>query len=296
MTNSFELRSLQSRPEYFTAPCCFTRYLYDKTEVMHSLLFALLDRHRDEALFWTYELYFSGLEDDLVAWLRWIYATFYFEQNTRFTELFEINLSRLRTLPDQSERDCLVGTVVSNLVHRAYQIQTFTLEYLKMNVSKLPIDENNHPIFIRFRPRDVEEYQTVDICHILPRNYLQHVSRFPIRKNGSLFLRKFIKTTNESDQPYTKDCYLQKWLFYVSETRIWRSILEKYPGFRVNHATQTVEFSSDDELETFYENYGLEPDEQPNALHIVHGIDVYNAGIFTPMLADTFYSKYTQHI
>jgi hypothetical protein len=272
--------------------CSFTRYLYDKTEVMHSLLFALLDRQRDEALFWVYELYFSGFENELVDWLRWIYYTFYSEQNTRFTELFDIHISRLYTLPIQSERDCLVGTIVSNLVHRAYQIQTFTLEYLKMNIPVLPISVNNHPVFIRFRPRDVEKYQTVDICGILPRNYLQHVSRFPIRKDGSLFLRKYINTMNESDTSYDIDCYLQKWLFYVSETRIWRSILEKYAGVRIDHSTQTVEFSSDDELEMFHETYGLEPDEQPNEVHIAHGIDVHNAGIFSPMLPNTFYTKY----
>jgi hypothetical protein len=272
--------------------CSFTRYLYDKTEVMHSLLFALLDRQRDEALFWVYELYFSGFENELVDWLRWIYYTFYSEQNTRFTELFDIHISRLYTLPVQSERDCLVGTIVSNLVHRAYQIQTFTLDYLKMNIPVLPISVNNHPVFIRFRPRDVEKYQTVDICGILPRNYLQHVSRFPIRKEGSLFLRKYINTMNESDTPYDIDCYLQKWLFYVSETRIWRSILEKYAGVRIDHSIQTVEFSSDDELEMFHETYGLEPDEQPNEVHIAHGIDVHNAGIFTSMLPDTFYTKY----
>ena len=275
-------------------PCSFTRYLYDKTEVLHSLLFALLDRQRDEALFWTYELYFSGFENELAEWLRWAYYTFYSEKNTRFTELFEINLSRLHTLPDQPLRDCLVGTVVSNLVHREYQIQTFTLEYLKMNIPKLPISVNNHPVIIRFRPRDVEKYQTVDICGTLPRNYLQEVSRFPIRKNVSLFLRKYIKTTNESDMPYDIDCYLQKWLFYVSETRIWRSILEKYPGCHIDRSRQTVEFSTDDELEMFYENYGLEPDEQPNAVHIAHGIDVHNAGIFTPLLPDTFYNEYMQ--
>jgi len=265
---------------------------------MHSILFALLDRKRDEALFWTYELYFSGFETELVGWLKWIYYTFYALQNTSFTELFEIHLSRLDTATVPIQRDCLVGMIVSNLSHRAYDVRGFTLEYLK---NPIPIDNilpNNHPILIRFLRRDLEKYQTIDICQGNPRTYLQRVSRFPIRKNESLFLSQFVKSSAEIEDKFTSDiyidCYLQNWLFYVYESQIWVNILKKYPSFYVDNSTQIATFSSDDDIEEFYAKYGIEPDEQPNDVHLAHGIDISKSrNAFTAMLPDAFYQKYS---
>lgn len=271
--------------------CTFTRYLYEKTEVMHSLLFALLERRREEALFWTYELYFSGFEEDLEAWIRWIYYTFYSIQNTMFTEILEINLSRLRTLTVSVLRDCIFGTIVSNLAHRAYDVQQFTLDYLQLNIDTHLVSIMNHRVLIRFLPRDLLKYETVDICKGNPRYYLQEVSLYSIRKNESMFLRKYIASSHETTE-YSAQDYLQNWLFHISETRIWRSILEKYPSFYINTTTQTATFTSDDDLELFHEQYGLEPDEQPVEIHLAHGIDVHNTGVFSAILPETFLQTY----
>jgi hypothetical protein len=297
----------------------FTRYLYDKTEVKHSLLFALFNRRREEALFWTYELYFSGFEDELVEWLRWIYSTFYAIQNTRFTELFEINLSRLHTLPVEDERDCLVGTIVSNLAHRAYSIQRFTLEYLEMIIPNLPIPENNHRFLIRFRPRDLEEYRTVDKSSMDKSSfrYLQDVVKYSIYKNESLFLQQHVfhessQIDNEAwlrsipeteSKEYEETCRpsslvngvrrsLDDWLYYCVNTPYWQNILKKYPSFQTDDARHTATFTSDDELEAFYDQYGPEPDEQPDEIHRARGVDVYGVGLFSPISKETFYDKY----
>ena len=258
----------------------FTRYLYDKTEVKHSLLFALFNRRREEALFWTYELYFSGFEDELVEWLRWIYSTFYALQNTLFTELFEINLSRLDTLPDQDERDCLVGTIVSNLAHRAYSIQMFTLEYLEMDIPNLPIPENNHRFLIRFRPRDLEDYRTVEKSSVDKSSfrYLQDVVKYPIYKNESMFLQDVFHESRQIDNK----AYLDNWLYYCVNTPYWQNILKKYTSFQTDDTRQIATFASDDELEAFHDEYGPEPDEQPDEIHRARGVDVHQVGLFSP--------------
>jgi hypothetical protein len=262
-----------------------TRYLYEKVEVEHSLLFALLDRRREEALFWTYELYFSGFEQDLEKWLRWVYYTFYAQQNTLFTELFEIHLSRLHTLPIPEERDCLFGTIVSNLAHRAYTIQPFTLEYLKMDIPRLPIEVNNHPFLIRFCPRDLAPYQTVDVSSIRAFHYLRAVSRFPIRKNDSLFLQKVFPVLDD-DLSFDGD-----WVQFITETPYWQKILREYPTF----VPQTATFDSEDETDEFYTKYGFDPEEQPAEVKIAHGADVRWAGIFSPISPETFHSRYSEN-
>ena len=55
----------------------FTRYLYLKDEVEIALLASLLNK-KDDALFWAFELYFSGFESELIEILWKIY------ENKRF--------------------------------------------------------------------------------------------------------------------------------------------------------------------------------------------------------------------
>ena len=56
----------------------FTRYLYIKSEVEHSLLNAILCQNTEQALFWGFELYHSTNNyTDLLAILSNIYNTYY---------------------------------------------------------------------------------------------------------------------------------------------------------------------------------------------------------------------------
>jgi hypothetical protein len=56
-----------------------TRYLYSFIEVRQSLMMALLDRQRDEALFWLYELYFS--EGEAFEYVIQLYNYLYKQYN-----------------------------------------------------------------------------------------------------------------------------------------------------------------------------------------------------------------------
>ena len=51
----------------------FTRYLYLKEEVEVALLVSLLNKDKERALFWAYELYYSGLANELIVTLWRIY-------------------------------------------------------------------------------------------------------------------------------------------------------------------------------------------------------------------------------
>ena len=55
----------------------FTRYLYLKEEVEVAMLMSLLHGDKERALFWAYELYYSGLVDALLLSLWRIYYEFY---------------------------------------------------------------------------------------------------------------------------------------------------------------------------------------------------------------------------
>lgn len=63
-----------------------TRYLYVKEEVMTSMLTSFLEVDLDSALYWTYELYYSGYEQETVIHLQKIYYYLFACQNPDLEE------------------------------------------------------------------------------------------------------------------------------------------------------------------------------------------------------------------
>ena len=65
----------------------FTRYLYLKDELKISLLTSLIDKN-EGCIFWAYELYYSGFENELFDLLWKIYFNFYYTLNPSFQQYF----------------------------------------------------------------------------------------------------------------------------------------------------------------------------------------------------------------
>lgn len=69
----------------------FTRYLYEVGDVKNSLIMAILKKKIDETLFWTGELYHSGLNAEVWHLLFTIYYEFYYVTNARMeTQLLKL--------------------------------------------------------------------------------------------------------------------------------------------------------------------------------------------------------------
>jgi hypothetical protein len=58
-----------------------------------------------------------------------------------------------------------------------------------------------------------------------------------------------------------KELVWYKWEYYAYDTPLWKQRFIEY-GCKKDDVKQEVLFDSDDTKETFYEKYGLEPDEQ----------------------------------
>jgi hypothetical protein len=61
-----------------------TRYLYNKSEVEISFTKSLFDRKPDDALFWGYELYYSGFTDEVFEIVLRIYTAYYKDNHPMF--------------------------------------------------------------------------------------------------------------------------------------------------------------------------------------------------------------------
>jgi hypothetical protein len=99
----------------------FTRYLYIKDEVKTALLISILNKS-DDAIFWAYELYYSGYKNELYAFIWQIYYDFFATLNPSFA----IYLSKKLNQEDLIE-DRLISSIIQNLLIRSFNTDVFIL-------------------------------------------------------------------------------------------------------------------------------------------------------------------------
>lgn len=98
----------------------FTRYLYIKDEVKTALLISILNKS-DDAIFWAYELYYSGNKNELIEFIWQIYYDFFATQNPTFSAYLSKKLSK------SSFEDRLISSIIQNLLIRNYNTDIFLL-------------------------------------------------------------------------------------------------------------------------------------------------------------------------
>jgi hypothetical protein len=218
----------------------FTRYLYEYNQVKYSLLFALLEKCREEALFWAYELYHSGFKKQTWHLVRDIYVDYYEETHPSFKR----KIDEWYLEWQESDDVCLLGTVVGTL-------------------SIMPLYKRNKTIIILYK----EDRHRIKPVVDKPRNYLKQVSQYPIRSETKDLAKELGVSLEEIREAYLG----MNWLYYCAETPLWKSrILEG--GGKINVTNLCIEFGDDDLLEAFYERWGFEPDEQCAEMHRWHGV------------------------
>jgi hypothetical protein len=145
----------------------FTRYLYIYDEVKIGLLTSLLNR-KESTLFWAFELYYSGFEEELIDFLWKIYYMFYFTLNPGFQEYFS---KKLVGGVDPK----LIATIVENLMIRPYNCDVFFLLSFGPNSDdalSLTLD-NIRPILLSKTRKNIHEiFQSVlEDCKFIEEKY-----------------------------------------------------------------------------------------------------------------------------
>jgi len=135
-----------------------TRYLYVTRYVKLSLIIALLEKDINKALFWTFELYFSGLDQELFGLLWVVYFGFYASLNP---ELFDYLLETYKNWiksEDFDEKSKIVCLMINNLIIRNYSIDVFILSKLSnsQNIDITGVDlakeleDKNFPVITKY--------------------------------------------------------------------------------------------------------------------------------------------------
>jgi len=234
-------------------PFIFTRYLYSKEDVIHSLFISLLEKKIDEALFWAFELYYSGFQEETIELLFSYYTEIYEKQNTRKFKDFMIKHCDLWK---ETKQDCIVGTMVWNLCYSKYDLSQFIQHYFKKtidcNINKNTNTEKKIKLRLIMNDKNIESYKTIEHQKGLGWKILPYVCKYKIhREVSSLF---------ENDNIDFKDKYYYHWLYYASFSPIWKDRLKQY-NYRICNDTKKICMNDDDE-DDFYSLYSYIPDEQ----------------------------------
>lgn len=100
----------------------FTRYLYIKDEVKLALLVSILKKS-DDAIFWAYELYYSGFKVELFDLIWKIYYDFFATLNPSFEAYL---LKKKNELNDER----LISAIIQDLIIRPFNTDVFFLNII----------------------------------------------------------------------------------------------------------------------------------------------------------------------
>lgn len=229
------------------SPIILTRYLYIKEEVMASLFLSILEKNKEEALFWAYELYYSGFQTETFDYLLTIYSECFAEDNPRLRKYME---------GQKSDNPCAVGNIVLNLTDST---RKYNLEYFEAR-SKPPSSspKKDPKFYIQMNEGDVEKYNAIETGDDLPRKVLKRACRYRIRTNYNATLGV---THLNVEREELKRMLFGSWLYYASFSPIWKDRIVLHEG-SICHESKRVVFGNDDFGEEFYDKFGYEPDEQ----------------------------------
>jgi len=254
MTTNSENMFVSMENENTEHPLIFTRYLYSKEDVLHSLFIALLDRKNDEALFWAYELYYSGFQEETLEILIKYYYEIYEKRNTKNFKTF---IMKQYNSWIETKNDFIIGTIVWNLCNSKYDLQKFIQLYFKVNPNKRnekEIIKKPNKLRLIMAENDIEQYKTADHYEGMGWKILPYVCKYQVhREVSSLFEATNIDFVND---------YYYNWLYYACFSPIWKERLCKY-NYRVCTETKKIIMNDDDDDE-FYSLYSYTPDEQSN--------------------------------
>lgn len=225
-----------------------TRYLYTKIDVKQSLLLSLLEHEVDEAMFWAYELYYSGFQQDCFDYVSNIYEEMYSFDNPGLRAPFQ-KLIRSWTL-DHS-LDWNLGTIIMTLSSRNYSLNHFMKSYFNMDCVDQKKLESKNNFIINVKEKNIEKYKTVVVDR--PWMYLRTACKYAIRKEANDIF-KYVKISKKE--------FIDHWLYYCRETPFWVDKIIEFEG-EIDDEKKEICFADEDLKEKFYDEWNTEPDEQP---------------------------------
>ena len=110
----------------------FTRYLYIKEEVRLALLVSILNKS-DDAIFWAYELYYSGFKFELLNLIWKIYYDFFATLNPTYETYLLKKYKELILNDNENQEDKMFSSIIQDLLFRPFNSDIFMLRNICEN-------------------------------------------------------------------------------------------------------------------------------------------------------------------
>jgi hypothetical protein len=147
----------------------FTRYLYLKDEVKIALLSCILEK-KEDAIFWGYELYYSGFPEEFFKYMWKIYYDYFATLNPSF----EIYFMKKEKEWKKQRNDIIVSLLVQDLMIRPFNMDIFVLtKILPFQKEEIVVNHNKNTNDLLIECIQTEKY--VDIAHILQNTPISDV-------------------------------------------------------------------------------------------------------------------------
>jgi len=225
------METTKTKSHVNTIVLIFTRYLYIKSNVIKSLQVAIEMYDYESALFWAYELYYSGFEYEVFDILFTIYESRYAKDHPKMGEYMKKKKNEYIDA-STNKKDTIVATIIKNMM------------------KKNDIPEINNPRFVAIQESQIDRYKTKELTH-------DNWKYLSIVCEKSVFKIKMSKKTETK----ILDIFRDKWLFCASFSPIWKKRIHEYNG-KIIGRTSDIIFDSDDDFDKFYDRYNYETDEQ----------------------------------
>lgn len=163
----------------------FTRYLYLKEEVRYALVTSILLRERDKALFWGFELFHSGFEDEVFDLLWKMYYDFYATLNPTL----EKYMAR-KYFDPAIKRDLALASIIINMSSKPCTTDVFMM---RLNPKREP-DYNIKWLEMRDYTKLANYIMHVDLSRRtnIINNVLEHFGETKWKKMRNTFVTKSV--------------------------------------------------------------------------------------------------------
>lgn len=266
-----------------------SRYLHNFDSIVEALPKCILNKN-DAAIYFAYELYFSGWEN--VVWeIVWEY---YFLNIALSGPEYESYLKSKEKDWKQTKNYCIIKEIIQDLFIRPNSVlkdhenfKTLEKKSVKQLLEIYKDPKNNlfnKVRMVKYNPRNLRKIDKeililriiqlktplrlkkiefyIEVCK---EEVIEYATRVEHSAQSWKILRDVVKY-NTDEYLETKPNNLspnemfENWLFYAKDCPLWKNRLLNYKYSIYN---SRVDFEDEDEEEDFWNKFNLEPEEQP---------------------------------
>ncbi len=234
-----------------------TRYLYSYMEVKQSLFLSILKKDFNQSLFWGYELYFSGFQEETFDYFIEMIDELYKKKPVTLKKM--IQHEKNIWLKDNTLH-LPFGNCISILCINEYNLTPFVKQFFGVNCKKEEQNSIQNKKDFEMTDELLKPLLTFDDHSILSYKVLKMKQTYSPEKRYIDLLKIYCPQN-------ATDIISGKWLYFASVSPIWHQRITHHNGI-INEEENSVTFEDDDSLEEFYNLWGYEPDEQSKQIQL----------------------------